>query len=261
MNIRRILGVGVVILGGAGLWILASELNTRRFHLNIEAERCVVTRGVYLPMGHRPFRPADTALESAYAPFELPGSLALARGSRLFRDRVRLDQALFELYRALAAHGVESSPGDASRGPRDLNLTERALSRIDALPGLSLGQREMVRELERTLHYYQAFGELEALTGRLATLSSWLNEAQGLGVAVDAEVLAKRARNAHDALVGVETIATDPSASSVEETPSQPEISRSAGTAATSSMAAVQGREHASTASTAAAATSSRADP
>lgn len=263
MNIRRILGVGVVILGGVGLWILASELNTRRYHLLIEADRCVVTRGVYLPIGHRPFQPSDPALKAAYAPFEVPGTLALARGDHLYRDRVRLDQALFELYRALAAHGVESSDG-AHGGPRDLDLTERALARIEALPGLSLGQREVVRQVERTLHYHQAFAEIAALEGRLGTLSSWLSEAKGLEVAVDAELLAKRARDAHDVLAGVQTRmpATDPSAPSIEESlASQPEIHLAVGLTASSSMAVAQEVEEASTGSTAAAATSSRADP
>lgn len=202
VNVRRILGVVGLGLGAAGLWILASEFNSRRFHLILEDERGLVTQGVYLPLGHRPFEPSEASLRGAYAPFDLPDTMALARGSRLFRDRVRLDQALYELYSAMAEHGVE--PSGPHSGPRDLGLTERALTRISALPGLSLEQREAVRIFERTLHYHQALEELAELSTRLPTLASWLGEAEGLKGVDGAEALAERARSAQRVLVGKE---------------------------------------------------------
>lgn len=196
----RLVYVSIVIIGATGSWILASELNTRRYHLILEDDRAWVGRGLRMPLGRQPFEPELDELAPAYVPLPLPQGLAVAREERLFPNRVALDHALFDLYLRVARYGLEAGEGE----PRDLAATGEALARLDHLPGLSIVERKLTSSLRRRRDYHRARALLARSARQLKAAEGWLAAAsEPPGMISDARELAERARRAAAALTGI----------------------------------------------------------
>jgi hypothetical protein len=181
-------------------WLL-SERNARVWALVPEEGRLVVRRGMFLPVGTRPYQPSDPALAKVYAPIvPPPGTTLPAR--REFLDESDLDRALYDLLAAWAREDVTS--GDPARLERGLGYLERAMD----LPAISASQRDSLAGLQAESGYFEARRLLERaraelveaarkLRGTAASRSSRADEAEALlreiGPALDAIAAAIRA--------------------------------------------------------------------
>lgn len=227
LSLRRALGTLATLAGLIGVWVLASWLNTHRYHLLVGPIEVEAHRGVWLPLGHRPFVPENRELEPAYRPFPLPEGFAVARGEQTFPDRVQLDQALQQILYDAARYALEPARGD-SKAARDPALAERYLEQLAHLPGLNERQRAGSRYLIRLLGYHKARAILEESQKELTAASAWLRKAAlEPPVRTDAERLARRAERALEILEassrsGRGTEATEGSRSTVDG-PSGPE--------------------------------------
>lgn len=146
----------LVLLGlVAGGVYFASWLNSRRYFLIVDKTEARVAMGRMLPVGHRPYVPADPALRRAYEPIPLPGGMKLPRGTTTFTDRVELDQALYRLLKDATEFTLAA---DNKRTPE---LTERYLTQIKGLAGITVQQQLEISKLERDVQYVRARGLLE----------------------------------------------------------------------------------------------------
>lgn len=139
----------------AGGVYFASWLNSRRYFLIVAKTEARVAAGRMLPVGNRPYVPKDPALRKAYEPIPLPGGMKLPRGTTTFTDRVELDQALYRLLRDATEFTLAA---DNKRTPE---LTERYLTQIKALAGITVQQQLKIAKLERDVQYVRARGLLE----------------------------------------------------------------------------------------------------
>ena len=203
---RRVLGWVAVVGSLAGLWLAASWLNHRRYHLFVSLEQARVHRGAFLPLGHRPFVPEADALRRGYAPARLPEGLATSVGDRVFTDRVKLDQALFLLLFDAARFVLRTrrvTSEGAAPDPRDLDLAAELVAQLGALPGVTRAQLARVRELERELDYFRARDAIRAAEGDILEAHRRLLGARGgARVPEDAMAWARRAHAALGALSG-----------------------------------------------------------
>jgi hypothetical protein len=143
--------VTLLVLGLlAAVLFLLSELNARTYRCSIEDGKLVINKGLLLPTGSAPYRPADPALAEAYAPLDLHGHSPGALGSASFSERDELDRALFGLMEDIARPLVTSA------STSDLEAGLSMLRRMEKLPGLTYDQRERLKGLQEEVAYYQA---------------------------------------------------------------------------------------------------------
>jgi hypothetical protein len=203
LPLRRVVGSLAVVLALATIALLASWLNHRRFFLVVEPERVRVDRGAWLPIGHRPFNPDTSRLSTAYAAFRLPSGFPTAVGTRVFTDRVELDQDLYRLLVDAARFALSSAPGGSARPPRDVDLAADLLEQIEHLPGLTPRQRREVRSLERGLAYHLGRRALRAARAELGRAQTWLFSAsKDPEIPDDAFTEGRRAQRALELLEG-----------------------------------------------------------
>ncbi len=191
----RVLGV----LGLLGVGLLASWFNQGRYHLVLGGDVLEVRRGVFLPIGDRPFQPAEGPAPSAYAPVELPPGWSVARERRTFRDRAELDQELFALLLGLSRFHVDRVA--RAQDGKGLAEAERVIAQVARIPAISLRQRMEVERLEHLLAYQRAVLEIEKAQRTLQRTRDELSAAVQAGaVPADAALISMRAAAALRAL-------------------------------------------------------------
>ena len=190
-----------VVLSLALIWVFASWLNTYRFHLIVGATDVEVHRGLWLPVGHRGFVPDREELRAAYRPLRIPDGFPIARGRRMYFDRVQLDQALHQIYHDITSYALEPLPDQ--RRARNPDLADRSLQQLSRLPGLTLRQRQRVEQLGALLAYYRGVSDLaRVVTGLERACASFLGSAGAPRVPRDAERWGLRAARALEVLAG-----------------------------------------------------------
>ncbi len=208
----------VAILGLLALvaW-LASERNTRTWHLVPDEGRLVVMRGMPLPAGRRAFESSDPVLAQAYAPLVAPPGKPLPQ-ERSFEERSLLDQALYELLAGWAREEIAS--GDPARLERGLGY----LSRAEKLPGLSPAQRDDLSALRAESGFQEGLRALARATDELRDAAEKLRRAASSrsAHANDAGVLLRDVEPALEAAAGAVRAAGNLARAARPEPPAEP---------------------------------------
>lgn len=198
MNFRERLGraltrflavVLILALCGAVVFLL-SQLNARTYSTEVRNDALVVLKGRRLPFGNEPYHPYDWALAEAYAPIPLGGHDAEEIVQQRFTDRDELDRALYDLLLRLAR------PKLTSEDPNDFKRGAYYVERAGRLGGLSLPQKQTLKQMQQEISVFLARSKLEdaarALREGLAELKR-AGETQGA-----------RGQSAREALVEME---------------------------------------------------------
>lgn len=212
----------VAILGLLALvaW-LASERNTRTWHLVPDEGRLVVMRGMPLPAGRRAFQSTDPVLAQAYAPLVAPPGKPLPQ-ERTFEERSLLDQALYDLLAGWSREEIAS--GDAARLERGLGY----LSRAEKLPGLSPAQRDDLSALRAESGFQEGLRALTRAADELRDAAEKLRRAASSRSphATDAGVLLRDVEPAVEAAAGAVRAAGALARAAKPETPPEPPAER-----------------------------------
>jgi len=194
---KRLRGLLILLVVLAVLGAIAygaSWLNHRRYYLVVGPASVQIGKGRMLPMGWEPFRPDDPSLRRAYAEFELPGGIKVARGTTIFVDRVELDQALFRLLSDAARYAMSR---DTARSPK---LVQGYIERLEALPGVSIDQQVELQKLRRQAEFARARQLVRDAAELLAKATEAFEASAGGEGPEHAEAWAELSRRAHTAL-------------------------------------------------------------
>ncbi|MFN7130939.1 MAG: IF-2 protein [Myxococcales bacterium] len=216
---RAATALAILLLAGAVLFLL-SERNARSFGVELQAGELVVNKGRMLPVGSRPYAPAERVLAEAYAPFPAFGDVTGELLQTRFEDRDALDRALFRTLRGWAEPRVESDD------PKRLKEAVRLIDRMALLRGISDEQHAQLTDLRGRIAYFEGRMRLEE---SLAALRGALGELKLAGESGGR--YAKQARALYDRLqplaerMAAQARAADrlPSAAPADEPPAEPE--------------------------------------
>jgi hypothetical protein len=150
----------------AAVVLLLAERNQRRYFLQVQGRLLSIERGLPLPYGHAPYRPADPSDAHTYRPFELPPDVAVP-GDEAFDDRLELDRRWADLLLQAAHARLNASD------PAHLEEGMELLGQVDALPQLTAEQQHLARQLRSEV----AFAEASDKLGRAMAA---LRETEGL---------------------------------------------------------------------------------
>jgi len=159
-----------------GLLYLVAERNARRYFLVPEDGNLVVKRGIFFPIGQKPYLPDDPSLAKAYAPIPLPASGTKIK-QQAFAERSDLDRSLFDTLLAWSKTRIHS--GD----PKTLEKGIKYLSRAEELPTYTDTQRQALEELQGEVAYYEAKRRLRQSVDSLEDVVKKLARARDSGSA------------------------------------------------------------------------------
>ncbi len=148
--------VSSVVIGLAGVAVvLLSQLNARRYALEMQDGKLVVLKGKLMPQGSEPWRPGDSVLADAYAPLDLDGTSPMGVVGARFDDRDALDRALFSVIETLARSRTVSDE------PKLLEQGLYYLRRAEKLSGITDEQRLSLKKMKSDVSFYSARLRLE----------------------------------------------------------------------------------------------------
>lgn len=159
-----------------GLLYLVAERNARRYFLVPEDGNLVVKRGIFFPIGQKPYLPDDPTLAKAYAPIPLPASGTKIK-QQAFAERSDLDRSLFDTLLGWSKTRIHS--GD----PKTLELGIKYLGRAEKLPTYTDKQRQALEELQGEVAYYEAKRRLRQSVESLEDVVKKLARARDSGSA------------------------------------------------------------------------------
>ncbi|MDF1565055.1 MAG: hypothetical protein P1V51_18605, partial [Deltaproteobacteria bacterium] len=160
------------------LLYFVAQQNSRRYFLVAEEGNLVVKRGIFFPVGEKPYTPDEPRLAQAYASIPLPPE-GFEAGKASFNERADLDQALFDLLIEWARDRIQS--GDPSRLERGIAYLRRA----ETLPAYTIAQEQALATLEGQVAFYEAEHLLREGSGRIAEAVRRLDRARAAGVIDD----------------------------------------------------------------------------
>lgn len=159
-----------------GLLYLVADRNARRYFLVPEGGNLVVKRGIFFPIGEKPYLPDDPGLAAAYAPIPLPPS-GFKSGPKAFDERSDLDRTLFDQLLDWAKTRIHS--GDTKTLEKGIYYLRRA----EKLPTYTEAQRTSLDELQGEVAYYEAKRKLADAVKSLENVADKLRQARDSGSA------------------------------------------------------------------------------
>jgi hypothetical protein len=134
----------LALLGAVGY--LTSDINHRRYRLNVRAGSMWVERGLFLPVGFMAYEPDTPILKDAYAPITVPGTETVSITGP-FDERLDVDRALFVLLSGWARTRIASQETLAQQ------QAVIFVKRLELLPGLTEDQRVELHALRAGVAY------------------------------------------------------------------------------------------------------------
>jgi hypothetical protein len=167
--------VGVLVLALlAAVAYLGSEVNHRRYRLEVKDGLLQVERGRFLPVGFEPYQPESEALRPAYAPVQVPPGAGVDT-TAVYGERSDLDGALYRLLSAWAESRLKG--GDE----QSVNAATGYLTRAELLPGLAEEQRATLHRLRGQLALREGGAHVSGASRELAAARAQLLAAERLG--------------------------------------------------------------------------------
>jgi len=167
--------VGVLVLGLlAAVAYLGSEVNHRRYRLEVKDGVLEIERGRFLPMGFEAYTPENDTLRPAYAPVPVPPGTTVDTAT-VYGERSDLDGALYRLFSTWAEARLKAGDDEA------VNAATSYLSRAELLPGLAEGQRASLHKLRGQLALREGASHVTGASRELATARAQLLAAERLG--------------------------------------------------------------------------------
>ncbi len=138
----------------AAVGYLTSDLNHRRYRLNVRAGSMWVERGLFLPIGFVAYEPDTPALKDAYAPITVPATETVTVAGP-FDERVDADRAIFALLSGWARTRIASQDNQAQQ------QAVMFVKRLELLPGLTEEQRVELHTLRAQVAYQDGMRLME----------------------------------------------------------------------------------------------------
>ncbi len=196
--LKNLLLLILVLALGFGFLYLVAERNARRYFLVPEGGNLVVKRGIFFPVGEKPYLPDDPGLAAAYAPIPLPATGPKV-GPQDFEERSDLDRTLFDELLAWAKPRIHS--GESKSMEKGIYYLRRA----EKLPTYTEAQRTTLEELQGEVSYYEAKRRLGDAVDTLEKVAQQLKRARDSGSARahESQALLAAIEGHVDALQGV----------------------------------------------------------
>ena len=162
----------LALLGAVGY--LTSDLNHRRYRLNVRAGSMWVERGLFLPVGFVAYEPDTPALKDAYAPITVPPSETVGVAGP-FDERIDIDRAIFNLLAGWARTRI------ASQDNQQQQQAVLLVKRLELLPGLTEEQRGELHTLRASVAYQDGTRLMEESVQNLKRAQEQFRLALSLG--------------------------------------------------------------------------------
>ena len=151
---RLVLWLLLLGFGGATL-CLAAEHNSRRWTLQLDHDRLVVSQGRHFVIGERRIESDDAELGKVYGPFPVPAGTTFSPAE--FGDQIELDRALLEALLP-AVRAARTAP--------EIQQAEATVTRLAQLPGLTAAELEGLALVRGDFAFDEARSDLRE-AGRL----------------------------------------------------------------------------------------------
>lgn len=145
----------LALLGAVGY--LLSDINHRRYRINVRDGQMWVERGLFLPVGFAPYQPETPALREAYAAIPVPLNETVAPSGPV-DERSDIDRVIFNLLAGWARSRV---------AVQDTQAQQQAMTfvkRLEILPGLSEEQRVELHGLRAAVAFQDGVRLMEDAT-------------------------------------------------------------------------------------------------
>lgn len=171
--------VGVLVLGLlAAVAYLGSEVNHRRYRLQVKDGALEVERGRFLPVGFEAYTPENPSLRPAYAPVPVPPGTTVDT-TTVYGERSDLDGALYRLLSTWAEARLKTGDVESVRAATSY------LSRAELLPGLAEEQRASLHKLRGQLALREGAAHVAGAGRALGEARAQLLTAERLGAVED----------------------------------------------------------------------------